>query len=194
MSDNYHYEDGAKHYDHKKVLHIDSVGSGDIEKLISAFFKDGAEDAEVLEEFEDAESVQRQDKELKNNPHKVNPVVDAVKEQTDQDNPPSPLNSISPFTSAVIDTTKAEAVIALLRQLMEGKTKPKDVLMPVRAAMEAGVIRRPTWEEFCKEFGSHRLKSKTSFSDYTNPDKSPYTGADFQMMKEKFRQLMSEGQ
>jgi hypothetical protein len=194
MSDNYHYEDGAKHYDHKKVLHIDSVGSGDIEKLISAFFKDGAEDAEVLEEFEDAESVQRQDKELKNNPHKVNPVEDAVKEQTDQDNPPSPLNSISPFTSAVIDTTKVEAVIALLRQLMEGKTKPKDVLMPVRAAMDAGVIRRPTWEEFCQEFGSYRLKSKTSFSDYTNPDKSPYTGADFGMMKEKFRQLMSEGQ
>ena len=26
MSDNYHYEDGAKHYDHKKVLHIESVG------------------------------------------------------------------------------------------------------------------------------------------------------------------------
>jgi hypothetical protein len=77
---------------------------------------------------------------------------------------------------------------------MKGKTKPKDVLMSVRAAMEAGVIRRPTWEEFCQEFGSYRLKSKTSFSDYTNPEKSPYIGADFQMMKEKFRQLMSEGQ
>ena len=51
MSDNYHYEDGAKHYDHKKVLHIESVGSGDIEKLISAFFKDGAEDAEIVEEL-----------------------------------------------------------------------------------------------------------------------------------------------
>ena len=114
--------------------------------------------------------------------------------QKEQDNPSSPLNSISPFTPAVIDTTKADAVIALLRQLMEGKTKPKDVLMPVRAAMEAGVIRRPTWEEFCQEFGSYRLKSKTSFSDYTNPDNSPYTGADFQMMKEKFRQLMSDGQ
>ena len=114
--------------------------------------------------------------------------------QKEQDNPSSPLNSIPPFTPAVIDTTKADAVIALLRQLMEGKTKPKDVLMPVRAAMEAGVIRRPTWEEFCQEFGSYRLKSKTSFSDYTNPDNSPYTGADFQMMKDKFRQLMSEGQ
>lgn len=94
----------------------------------------------------------------------------------------------------VIDKDKVKEVIALLRQLMEGKTKPKDVLMPVRAAMEAGVIRRPTWEEFCQEFGSYRLKSKTSFSDYTNPEKSPYTGADFQMMKEKFRQLVSEGQ
>ena len=117
-----------------------------------------------------------------------------VVEQTPQDNSLSSFNSTSPFTSAVIDTTKAEAVITLLRQLMEGKTKPKDVLMPVRAAMDAGVIRRPTWEEFCQEFGSYRLKSKASFSDYTNPDKSPYTGADFQMMKEKFRQLMSEGQ
>ena len=55
MSDNYHYEDGANHYDHKKVLHIESVGSGDIEKLISTFFKDGAEDAEIVEEVtEDA--------------------------------------------------------------------------------------------------------------------------------------------
>ena len=44
------------------------------------------------------------------------------------------------------------------------------------------------------ELSAIRVKSKTSFSDYTNPDKSPYTGADFQMMKEKFSQLMSEGQ
>lgn len=55
MSDSYHYEDGAKHYDHKKVLHIDNVDSNDIEKLISAFFKDGAEDAEVIEEVKDSE-------------------------------------------------------------------------------------------------------------------------------------------
>ena len=98
------------------------------------------------------------------------------------------------FASAVVNVAKVDAVVSLIRQLMEGKTKPKDVLMPVRAAMDAGVIRRPTWGEFCQKFGSYRLKSKTSFSDYTNPDKSPYTGADFQMMKEKFSQLMSEGQ
>lgn len=122
-------------------------------------------------------------------------------ENTDSDKidttPASPRNTTpksSPFTSAVIDASKAPQVIILLRQLMEGKTKPKDVLMPVRAAMEAGVIRRPTWEEFCQEFGSYRLKSKTSFSDYTNPDNKPYTGADFEMMKDKFRRLVTEGQ
>lgn len=100
----------------------------------------------------------------------------------------------SPFIPAIIDASNAAEVIILLRQLMEGKTKPKDVLMPVRAAMDAGVIRRPTWEEFCQEFGLWRVRNKSSFSGYTNPDNKPYTGADFEMMKDKFRRLVSEGQ
>ena len=72
MSDNYHYEDGAKHYDHKKVLHIESVGSGDIEKLISAFFKEGAEDAEIVEEVtEDATAPVPQKKVTSRKPKKA---------------------------------------------------------------------------------------------------------------------------
>lgn len=122
-------------------------------------------------------------------------------ENTDSDRinttPTSPKDTTlksSSFTPAVIDASKAAEVIILLRQLMEGKTKPKDVLMPVRAAMDAGVIRRPTWEEFCQEFGLWRVKNKSSFSDYTNPDNQPYIGVDFELIKDKFRQLMSEGQ
>ena len=53
MSDSYHYEDGAKHYDHKKVLHIDKVQGADLQQLMRAFFKDDAEEAEVLEELSD---------------------------------------------------------------------------------------------------------------------------------------------
>ncbi len=49
MSDNYHYEDGAIHHDHKKVLHIDSVNGDDVGRLISAFFKEDAEEAEYEE-------------------------------------------------------------------------------------------------------------------------------------------------
>ena len=51
MSDSYHYEDGAKHYDHKKVLHIDKLQGGDLQQLMRAFFKDDAEEAEVVEEL-----------------------------------------------------------------------------------------------------------------------------------------------
>ena len=47
MSETYNYEEGAIHNDHKKVLHIETVGSNDIGKLISAFFADDAEEAEV---------------------------------------------------------------------------------------------------------------------------------------------------
>ena len=53
MSDSYHYEDGAKHYDHKKVLHIDKVQGADLQQLMRAFFKDDVEEAEVVEELRD---------------------------------------------------------------------------------------------------------------------------------------------
>jgi len=52
MSNGY-YEKGANHYDHHKELHIDTVNGGDIGKLISAFFKDDAEEAEVVEEVKE---------------------------------------------------------------------------------------------------------------------------------------------
>ena len=50
MSDTYNYEEGAIHNDHKKVLHVGSIGSNDIGKLIGAFFADDAEEAEVEEQ------------------------------------------------------------------------------------------------------------------------------------------------
>lgn len=53
MSDTYHYEDGAIHNDHKRVLHIGSVGSGDLQQLLHGFFQAEAEEAEVVECGED---------------------------------------------------------------------------------------------------------------------------------------------
>ena len=53
MSDNYHYEDGAKHYDHKKVLHIDKLQGADLQQLMRAFFKEDAEEAEVVDEVKE---------------------------------------------------------------------------------------------------------------------------------------------
>lgn len=50
MSDTYHYEEGAIHNDHKKVLQIGNVGVSDVGKLLGAFFHSGVEEAEIVEE------------------------------------------------------------------------------------------------------------------------------------------------
>ena len=63
MSNSY-YENGAKHYDHHKEIHIDTVNGGDIGKLISAFFKDDAEEAAYEEVVEDGEGMSANEKAL----------------------------------------------------------------------------------------------------------------------------------
>ena len=50
MSDTYHYDEGAIHNDHKRVIHIDSLGGADLQKLIGAFLMNNAEDAEIVED------------------------------------------------------------------------------------------------------------------------------------------------
>jgi hypothetical protein len=49
MSDTYHYEDGAVHHDHKRVINIDHIGGDNLGKLLSDFWKDDAEEADVVE-------------------------------------------------------------------------------------------------------------------------------------------------
>lgn len=93
------------------------------------------------------------------------------------------------FKRLVVKPECTDKVIARLHELMDGRTRPKDILMPLRAAMEAGAIRRPTWAEFIMEFGSKRA-SKASLSDYTDTTKEKYVGEpQFQLMVEEFRQL-----
>jgi len=55
MSDKYFYQKGAIHHDHKKTLNIEHIDSKDLDRLIKNFFKDDAEEAEVIEEIADEE-------------------------------------------------------------------------------------------------------------------------------------------
>ncbi len=65
MSDTYNYEDGAIHNDHKRVINIDHIGGDNLGKLLSDFWKDDAEEAEVVEEVNaPAETKGKRDKEL----------------------------------------------------------------------------------------------------------------------------------
>ena len=94
------------------------------------------------------------------------------------------------FSKIVKSTDKQEIIITRLHELVDRQTSPKDIVMPIRAAMEAGVIRRPKWGEFCAEFGDDKLKAKSSLSKYTG---SSYLYEDeiFKGMIDDFRALIS---
>ena len=94
------------------------------------------------------------------------------------------------FKTLAFSPECADKVISRLHVLMECKNKPRDVLMPLCAAIEAGAIRRPTWAEFISEFGS-KLASKSSLSGYTDPTKDKFgNDPQFVEMVKDFRQII----
>lgn len=97
----------------------------------------------------------------------------------------------STMMAAVIKKEKTTEIISLIHQYMSGKTKPKDILRPLRAAIDAGAIRRPSLQEYIGEFGSDKKKLKTSLSNYTNPQEHPFDGDEqFTEMVKKFREII----
>lgn len=95
----------------------------------------------------------------------------------------------SPFALLVRKPDSVDAVLQQLHELVDRQSEPCEVVMPIRAAMEAGVIGRPTWGQFCAEFGKDKLSSKSSLSKYTGEGYAYYT-ADFQMMVKSFLKFM----
>ncbi len=65
------------------------------------------------------------------------------------------------------------------------------IVEPIRAAMDAGAIKRPPFPLFCKEFGAQKLKSKASYSKYTNDDYQ-YYGNDFSELVSCFKKIKGE--
>lgn len=98
---------------------------------------------------------------------------------------------VGSFLALVTRPEQASAVVARLHVLMEHQLKPRDILMPIRAAMDAGALKRPTWRQFCAEFGRNRVSGKSSFSSYTNIDNIPYVGESFLTMTAEFRSLIA---
>jgi len=95
------------------------------------------------------------------------------------------------FRSLVTKPECAEKVVTRLHELSDGKQKPRDMMMPMRAAMEAGALRRPTWAEYMSEFGCNRT-SKTSLSDYTDPTKNKFEDdPQFWVMVDEFLRLIA---
>lgn len=85
---------------------------------------------------------------------------------------------------AVANPQVADAVIDLINKLMEGKTDPRDLMMPVTAAVAAKQLREPTWTELHNDYPDLKL-SETSFYRLRKPDNSCYRDS------EAFRYMIS---
>ena len=85
------------------------------------------------------------------------------------------------------------SIIRDIQQYMLEKTKTKDILMPIRAAMDAGLIRRPTYDEFKAAFPNIRHIAKSSLSYYTNElntgSAHPYHGPAYEDMVRDFERI-----
>ena len=92
------------------------------------------------------------------------------------------------FRSCVTDLDNADIIVSMIRKYMKGKLEPKDVFMPIAAAIEAKVIRRPTWPEVSSEF--HLGESlESSFHRLTRDRCKTYFDSAFFNMVEKFRSI-----
>lgn len=101
------------------------------------------------------------------------------------------LSASKTFAALVPKPEKADMILKRLHELVKGKVQPKDITMPIRAAIDAGAISRPSWGKFCKEFGFNEDSSwKSAYSNYTNPNKTPYYDAAFDTMKNEFIKLI----
>ena len=68
----------------------------------------------------------------------------------------------------IVDKELAPIILRTLRYYMKGKSKPKDLLMPLSAALEAKLIRRPTPKEFEMVFSDYHYSSETSLRDWVS--------------------------
>ncbi len=98
----------------------------------------------------------------------------------------NPTASVFPFIN---DSKNADLILSKIKKYQSGKTKAKDLAMPVRAAIDAGVIRRPSFCEYDDVEGFAKIP-KSSLSDYTKPGQHPYDGAAYENIVKEFKNIV----
>lgn len=68
----------------------------------------------------------------------------------------------------ITNANHASKIIKTLKEYMNGKMKPKDLLMPLCAALEARLIRKPTYKEYIQTFEDHPIKSPNSINNWVS--------------------------
>lgn len=94
------------------------------------------------------------------------------------------------FTSSLVDPRKATMVYNTLYELTKGKTNRKALMCSLRAAIDAGVIVRPSYNDFVEVFGCGDILSKEQYSQYTSPKYKGYINYElYKSALRKFRAI-----
>lgn len=75
-----------------------------------------------------------------------------------------------------------------IKSFQEGKTKPRDFMLPVRAAVEAGLMSRLTFEDYGAT-GLMNNQCESTYYDYLKEDKIIYKIKEYQRILKDFKQL-----
>ena len=101
--------------------------------------------------------------------------------------PKKPIRGLKAF---VVKPEIADVVVDKITSYVNVENRPKPIVRPIRAAMDSGVMHRPSWDAFVEEYGSNKISSKTSFNDYTNPEKEHYNGASYKALVDEFKKIL----
>ena len=101
--------------------------------------------------------------------------------------PKKPIRGLKAF---VVKPEIADVVVDKITSYVNVENRPKPIVRPIRAAMDSGVMHRPSWDAFVEEYGSNKISSKTSFNEYTNPEKEPYYGASYNALVDEFKKIL----
>ena len=119
-----------------------------------------------------------------------------TKHTSKQKNPQPKEQQQSPYPFVTVGKDKAMRVIEKIKEYMEGKNTPRDIMRPLRAAQDAGVIRRITPQEMEETFPEYHV-CRSSVNNYMNPAKKglehPYPNDEsFDVMFADFKKLRDE--
>lgn len=101
--------------------------------------------------------------------------------------PKKPIRGLKAF---VVKPEIADMVVDKITSYVNAENKPKPIVRPIRAAMDSGVLHRPSWDAFVEDYGPNKISSKTSFNDYTNPEKEHYNGASYKALVDEFKKIL----
>ena len=105
-------------------------------------------------------------------------------------------SELKEYIGWISNSSKAVKILATIEQYMEGKIRPKALLMPLCAALEVGVISKPTFKEYKIVFKNHPVMSEDSFSRWVSSsgaktyNRESKTSKIYNVLKEQFSKFL----